>query len=72
MMSLLHVLPLIVAGTSTTPKQPHILMIVADDFGYNDVGYHQSTAAHPRPHPANPLGRPTTDAARQDSQPLCI
>ena len=21
-------------------KQPHILLIVADDLGYNDVGYH--------------------------------
>jgi arylsulfatase A-like enzyme len=43
--------------------QPHVLMIVADDFGYNDVGYHQSTPTAPKPHPANPRGEATTDDA---------
>lgn len=33
------------------------------DFGYNDVGYHQSTPSAPKPHPANPRGEATTDAA---------
>lgn len=33
------------------------------DFGYNDVGYHQSTPNAPNPHPANPQGEATTDAA---------
>jgi len=50
------------AAWAVAPK-PHVLFIVADDFGYNDVGYHQSTRAIPRPHPANPKGRPTTDAS---------
>jgi hypothetical protein len=30
---------------------------------YNDVGYHQSTPMVPKPHPANPSGEATTDAA---------
>lgn len=33
------------------------------DFGYNDVGYHQSTPTTPKPHPANPHGEATTDDA---------
>jgi arylsulfatase A-like enzyme len=39
-------------------KRPHILFIVADDLGYNDVGYHQNAKS-----PANPHGLPTTNAA---------
>jgi arylsulfatase B/arylsulfatase I/J len=39
-------------------RQPHILMIVADDYGWNDIGYHQNAISG-----ANPLGRPTTNAA---------
>ena len=54
---------LVASCLATATRQPHILFIVADDFGYNDVGYHQSTRDHPRPHPANPDGRPTTDAS---------
>eukprot|EP00462_Mataza_sp_D1_P016456 CAMPEP_0175173900 /NCGR_PEP_ID=MMETSP0087-20121206/32321_1 /TAXON_ID=136419 /ORGANISM="Unknown Unknown, Strain D1" /LENGTH=71 /DNA_ID=CAMNT_0016465285 /DNA_START=28 /DNA_END=240 /DNA_ORIENTATION=+ len=36
-------------------KLPHILFIVADDYGYNDVGYHQNQKTI-----ANPFGKPTT------------
>lgn len=52
-----------ISCTAVAKKLPHILFIVADDFGYNDVGYHQSTESVPRAYPANPSGRPTTDAA---------
>ena len=60
---LVGVLALHSTSVLAAPGQPHILMIVADDFGYNDVGYHQSTPSAPRPHPANPRGEATTDAA---------
>eukprot|EP00755_Sulcionema_specki_P000651 Sspe_Gene.115545::Locus_103128_Transcript_1_1_Confidence_1.000_Length_1764::g.115545::m.115545/K01135/ARSB; arylsulfatase B len=36
---------------------PHIVLIVADDYGWNDVGYHQN-----QPSSANPKGDPTTNA----------
>ena len=40
---LLLLLLLVPSTTPTsTPYRPHILMIVADDYGYNDVGYHQN------------------------------
>jgi hypothetical protein len=29
------------------PKRPHIILIVADDLGYNDVGYHGSDIRTP-------------------------
>ena len=45
----------VVAPRATAP--PHILFVLADDFGYNDIGYHQN-----QPTPANPEGRPTTSA----------
>ena len=51
------------AQAFSEPAAPHILFIVADDFGYNDIGYHQSTPSVAKPHPANPSGRATTDAA---------
>jgi len=37
-------------------KRPHILFIVADDYGWNDVGYHQN-----KPSSANPKGGQTTN-----------
>ena len=39
-------------------QRPHILFILADDYGYNDVGYHENKASS-----ANPSGAPTTSAA---------
>mmetsp|Transcript_44777 Transcript_44777/g.71554 ORF Transcript_44777/g.71554 Transcript_44777/m.71554 type:complete len:575 (+) Transcript_44777:96-1820(+) len=38
-------------------KAPHIVLILADDFGWNDVGYHQGKVSS-----ANPNGEPTTNA----------
>ena len=37
---------------------PHVLLIVADDYGWNDVGYHQNQVSS-----ANPKGLATTDVA---------
>ena len=28
-------------------KQPHILLIIADDYGWNDIGYHGSEIKTP-------------------------
>lgn len=44
-------------AASPIQKQPHILLIVADDYGYNDIGYHQNQES-----PANPTGARTTNA----------
>eukprot|EP01044_Picomonas_judraskeda_P014303 COSAG03_NODE_2257_length_2950_cov_2.834093_2_plen_210_part_00 len=47
--------------SSAQPQQkPHILFVVADDFGYNDVGYHQNKRSG-----ANPTGRPTVQVEYQ-------
>ena len=32
---------------SSSRRQPHILFIIADDFGYNDIGYHGSEIKTP-------------------------
>ena len=32
------------AVPGTAAKSPHVLLVVADDYGWNDVGYHQSNA----------------------------
>ena len=37
---------------------PHLLFLLADDLGFNDLGYTQNTAT-----PINPTGAPTTSAA---------
>jgi arylsulfatase B len=42
----------------STKHQPHVLLIVADDLGYNDVGFHQNKKSL-----VNPNGHPTTNAA---------
>lgn len=35
------------AVRSQTNKQPHILFIVADDYGFHDIGYHNSEIKTP-------------------------
>ena len=64
-------------------QQPHVVFIIADDLGWNDVGFHQNAVSG-----ANPLGAPTAahvyetptidalarESARLESyyvQPLC-
>eukprot|EP01051_Picozoa_sp_SAG22_P003882 SAG22_NODE_197_length_15520_cov_116.311264_4_plen_166_part_00 len=44
-------------------QPPHILLIVADDYGWNDVGYHTDPAATGYHNSANPAGLPVTNAA---------
>ena len=46
---------LLINVTYSLKRQPHILFIVADDYGWNDVGYHQN-----KPSSANPQGLKTT------------
>ena len=43
------------SASLNAPKRPHLLLVVADDYGYNDVGYHQNKASG-----ANPNGAQTT------------
>ena len=38
-----------------SPSHPHILLLVVDDYGWNDLGVHQNTTSAP-----NPTGLPTT------------
>lgn len=46
------------AASLASTSRPHVLMVVVDDLGWNDVGYHQNKASS-----ANPDGRhQTTDA----------
>ncbi|XP_067209079.1 arylsulfatase B-like isoform X2 [Linepithema humile] len=38
----LFLIPLLVTTHATAAKQPHIIFILADDLGWNDVGFHGS------------------------------
>jgi len=46
---------LLVSAAAAAPATPHILFILADDYGYNDVGYHESKVSG-----ANPGGEKTS------------
>eukprot|EP00039_Didymoeca_costata_P006969 m.95015 g.95015 ORF g.95015 m.95015 type:complete len:649 (-) comp13473_c0_seq4:141-2087(-) len=52
------ILLLSIVGARAGSTKPHILFVVADDYGYNDVGYHQNAKSS-----ANPEGLPTTNPA---------
>ena len=38
---------LALVSITTAAKQPHILLIIADDYGWNDIGYHGSEIKTP-------------------------
>jgi len=46
----------VLSVVSVSKKQPHILFIVADDYGWNDVGYHTDPKAAGYLNTANPNG----------------
>ena len=49
-------------------KQPHILLIVADDLGYNDVGYHNKEVMTPM---LDGLARRSVILENYYVQPVC-
>jgi arylsulfatase A-like enzyme len=58
-MQLLYIFlaPTAAAGS---PKRPHVLFVVADDYGWNDVGYHTNQSAAGYLNTANPDGHPVS------------
>ena len=49
--------------TAGRKKKPHVLLILADDYGWNDVGYHTDPTAVGYHNSANLEGHPVTNAA---------
>ena len=58
MLRMLLALQLLATRAAAAAPRPHILLVLADDYGYNDVGYHEG-----KPSSANPAGEATTSAA---------
>ena len=38
---------LVLCNVVVSAKQPHILVVIADDYGWNDIGYHGSEIKTP-------------------------
>ena len=54
-LALLLALPniLLALGSPISPSRPHILLVLADDYGWNNIGYHRASTAPPTdPHTA--------------------
>ena len=56
--------------TGGEKKKPHVLLILADDYGWNDVGYHTDPTAVGYHNSANPDGHPVTNAAAASPQAI--
>ena len=55
-------------STALAKRQPHILFILADDYGYNDIGYHGSEIKTPE------LDKLAADGVKLENyyvQPIC-
>ncbi len=53
---------------SNTSKQPNILVMIADDLGWNGVGFHQEKSITPR---LNQLAKEGTEIQRFYTYPVC-
>ena len=65
---------LVQTGTSMAVKTPHVLLVVADDYGWNDVGYHQSNKTTNVPLKTPTLDRLASEGRKLERyyvQPLC-
>ena len=65
---------LVQTGTSMAIKSPHVLLVVADDYGWNDVGYHQSNETTNIPLKTPTLDRLASEGRKLERyyvQPLC-
>ena len=51
------------ANAVISPSVPHILFVLADDYGWNDIGYHANHSAQGYYNSANPSGEATTNEA---------
>ena len=40
------------AGAAAAPRRPNIVLIMADDMGFSDIGCYGSEIAHAEPRPA--------------------
>ena len=58
----------LVSHVSSNPKPPHILLIVADDLGWSDVGFHGSVIKTPN---IDNLAREGVILDNYYVQPLC-
>lgn len=52
----------VAASKVASKRVPHILFMLADDYGWNDIGYHANHSATGYYNSANPSGEQTTNA----------
>lgn len=52
---------MVLASHSSRQTVPHILFVLADDYGWNDIGYHANHTAQGYYNSANPSGNETTN-----------